>query len=452
MIHKRLLSAIALVTLAATIVAFTIPSQAKKDSSVQTSESITSEVSFASEEGRGVTGNSGIADDFAAFEQNDIAEANSELLAGAENSEITEVSVQDISIPAAGAAATIGEGSALVAEEESEEETQVFADAVTAGMPSEIMESMQGNGSAIEYNAYADVRDYVHVRSEASEYSAPIGMMPDGAILEVLSEEDGWYMIRSGNVTGYVRSKDCVTGDEAAEYIKNAAIISASVAEDSVALRTGPDKKSTSVAILPAGESVEVLADVSDWARVETSEGIGFVYKPLLNIQKEYTTALTLEEVSRKEKDELRREQEEAALKNVVYNCSNGQPTHFVSRTGGSKEGRDVVEFALQFVGNPYVMGGTSLTEGCDCSGFVMSVYKEFGFTLTHSTEIDQREGVAVESIETAEPGDIICYQGHVAIYMGDGMIVHAAGEAKGIRIAPACYTDIITIRRMFAE
>jgi hypothetical protein len=277
-------------------------------------------------------------------------------------------------------------------------------------------------------------------------------MMTNGAILEVLGEEDGWYLIRSGNVTGYIRTKDCETGDAAAEYIKNAAVINASVAEDSVALRIGPDKKSTSIAILPAGEAVEVLADVSDWTRVETSEGIGFVYKPLLDIQKEYTTALTLEEVSRQEKDALRKEQEEAALKNVVYNCSNGQPTHFVSQTGGSKEGRDVVEFALQFVGNPYVMGGTSLTEGCDCSGFVMSVYKEFGFTLTHSTEIDQREGVAVESIETAEPGDIICYQGHVAIYMGDGMIVHAAGEAKGIRIAPACYTDIITIRRMFAE
>ena len=81
-----------------------------------------------------------------------------------------------------------------------------------------------------------------------------------------------------------------------------------------------------------------------------------------------------------------------------------------------------------------------------------MSVYKEFGFDLTHSVEIDQTEGTAVETIEGAEAGDIICYQGHVAIYIGDGMIVHAAGEAKGIIISPACYDNIITVRRMFTE
>lgn len=411
MIKKRFLSAIALVALTATIVAFTMPTQAQKETA---------------------------------------GEADSEIA--------TEEYVNTFTLPAVGAAASLKEGGELVVSEVGEEtgaaeESISFADpALTAGIPSDVKASMNAEEDSVHYNAYADVRDYVHVRSEASEYSSPIGKLSDGAVLEVLGEEDGWYLIRSGNVTGYVRSKDCVTGEEAETFVKDSVITSATTAQDSVILRNAPDKQAAGSAILPAGEELNILAQINDWAQVETSEGVGFIYKPVLEIRKEYNTALTLDEVSQKEKDEIRKEQEENAIKNVIYNSANGQPDHFVSRDGGSKEGRDVVEFAVQFVGNPYVRGGTSLTEGCDCSGFVMSVYKEFGFTLTHSTEIDQREGVAVESIETAEPGDIICYEGHVAIYMGDGLIVHAAGEAKGIRIAPACYTDIITIRRMFVD
>ena len=81
-----------------------------------------------------------------------------------------------------------------------------------------------------------------------------------------------------------------------------------------------------------------------------------------------------------------------------------------------------------------------------------MAVYKEFGFELTHSTEIDQTEGVGIPSIEEAEAGDIICYQGHVGIYIGDGMVVHAAGTGKGIRVDMACFDNIITVRRMFTD
>ena len=450
MVHKRLLSAIALMTLTATIVAFTVPSQAKKEN-VPAAGEISSDVFFAQEEGRGVLGNPGIVDDSVIGQAEELLPAAEE---EAENALAEEEFVNSFSLPAVGAAATLGESGELVKNDANQEDAEeaLTEASTTAGIPSDVINSLQNTGDTVSYNAYADVRDYIHVRSEASEYSAPIGKISDGAVLEVLGEEDGWYLIRSGNVNGYIRTKDCVTGEDAEEYLKHAAVISASTAEEAVVLRMGPDKKAAGTAILPIGEEVKFLADLSDWAMVETSEGTGFVYKPMLDISREYETALTLEEVSRQEKDQIRKEQEEKALQNVIYNCSNGQPTHFVPQTGGSKEGREVVEFAVQFVGNPYVMGGTSLTEGCDCSGFVMSVYKEFGFTLTHSTEIDQREGVAVESIETAEPGDIICYQGHVAIYMGDGMIVHAAGEAKGIRIAPACYTDIITIRRMFTD
>ena len=214
-----------------------------------------------------------------------------------------------------------------------------------------------------------------------------------------------------------------------------------------------PDMSSATIEILPKAEILNVVQKFGDWAYVETADGEnGFVFAPYLTIESQTLTALSNGELDEQEKEQIRKEQEEKALQSVVYSASNGLPSHFVGQNEGNEKGRELIEFAVQFVGNPYVRGGSSLTDGADCSGFVMAVYDHFGITLTHSTEIDQTEGIAVESIETAEPGDIICYQGHVALYMGDGLIVHAAGAATGIRIAPACYTDIITIRRIFVE
>ena len=112
--------------------------------------------------------------------------------------------------------------------------------------------------------------------------------------------------------------------------------------------------------------------------------------------------------------------------------------------------GAEVAEYALQFVGNPYVYGGTSLTEGADCSGFVMSVYANFGVKLPHSSSADRKQGYAVDGLENARPGDLICYSGHVGIYIGDGQIVHASNKKTGIKVSNADYRKILAIRRIF--
>ena len=110
--------------------------------------------------------------------------------------------------------------------------------------------------------------------------------------------------------------------------------------------------------------------------------------------------------------------------------------------------GQAIVDYACQFIGNPYVWGGTSLTNGADCSGFVQSVFAHFGIALPRTTWDMENAGTAV-SYDQAVAGDIILYNGHVGIYMGNGQIVNAINSAKGIGILPATYTNIVTVRRL---
>ncbi len=116
--------------------------------------------------------------------------------------------------------------------------------------------------------------------------------------------------------------------------------------------------------------------------------------------------------------------------------------------SGGSARGREVADYALQFVGNPYVYGGTSLTSGADCSGFVQSVYKHFGYSLPR-TSTEQRSAGTGVSYSEAQPGDLICYAGHIGIYIGNGQIVHASNARTGIKVSNATYRSILAVRRI---
>ena len=114
------------------------------------------------------------------------------------------------------------------------------------------------------------------------------------------------------------------------------------------------------------------------------------------------------------------------------------------------EKGKELVAYALQFVGGPYVRGGSSLTDGCDCSGFTMALYDHFGISLSHASDAQRFAGVAVDGIENAQPGDIIIYSGHVAIYMGNNKIVHAANSRLGIIISGIDFMTMLGIRRIF--
>ena len=172
------------------------------------------------------------------------------------------------------------------------------------------------------------------------------------------------------------------------------------------------------------------------------------------------------EEAKRKAEEEARRKaEEEASAKaneegsnseessdngdnNDEGNSSGSESSDGGSSGGGSAKGQEIANFACQFVGNPYVPGGTSLTEGADCSGFTMAVYNNFGLSLPRSSYAQAGYGREV-SYSEAQPGDIIYYGGHVGIYIGNGLIVHASTQATGIKISNALYRSIITVRRI---
>ena len=176
------------------------------------------------------------------------------------------------------------------------------------------------------------------------------------------------------------------------------------------------------------------------------------------------------EEAKRKAEEEARRKAEEEASAKVNEEGSNSEESSDngdnndegnssgsessdggssgSSSSGGSAKGQEIANFACQFVGNPYVPGGTSLTEGADCSGFTMAVYNHFGLSLPRSSYAQAGYGREV-SYSEAQPGDIIYYGGHVGIYIGNGLIVHASTQATGIKISNALYRSIITVRRI---
>ena len=158
------------------------------------------------------------------------------------------------------------------------------------------------------------------------------------------------------------------------------------------------------------------------------------------------------EERKRKEEEERRRKEQEALLAQEGGSSDaeeepKKEEAPKPTSSGGGK-GQDIANYACKFIGNPYVAGGTSLTNGADCSGFVMSVYKNFGINLPRSSYSQSTVGKGV-SYSDARPGDVIYYGGHVGIYIGNGQIVHASTERTGIKITSATYRSIITVRRI---
>ncbi len=151
------------------------------------------------------------------------------------------------------------------------------------------------------------------------------------------------------------------------------------------------------------------------------------------------------------EQNQLKQLKASQSKPNTAATSGNYASTDYTSvmdNASGSDMRKNVAKYACQFIGNPYVLGGTSLTNGADCSGFTFRVYSDFGYRLPR-TSYEQRSAGTGVSYDEAQPGDLICYEGHVALYIGDGLIVHASSKTTGIKISRATYNTILAVRRI---
>ena len=305
----------------------------------------------------------------------------------------------------------------------------------------------------------AQVDRYVNVRSIPSEQGEIVGKLYNNSVGTFISEENGWYQITSGTVTGYVKADYCITGEDAVALAKEVGTRLATVTTTTLYVRKEPTTESSIISMVPFGEDFLVLDETDGWLKINVEEGEGWISKDYVEIQTEFVEAESkAEEEARLAKEaEERRKAQEAARTSQAANRPAQQTTTAAAQQStsytvgeGSELGVAVAEYALQFVGNPYVYGGTSLTNGADCSGFVMSVYANFGVSLPHSSKSDRSQGYAVDGLENAQPGDLICYSGHVALYIGNGQIVHASNSRTGIIVSRADYNKILAIRRIF--
>lgn len=296
----------------------------------------------------------------------------------------------------------------------------------------------------------AQVDNYVNVRSMPSEDGEVLGKLYDNSVGEYLGEENGWYQITSGSVTGYVKAEYCVTGDEAVALAQELDKRIATVKTVTAYVKTEANQDADVLGYLAMGDQVLVLEESEEWCKVSIEEGDGYVLTDLVRLHSEFVTAESKEEEAARLAEEAKKREEARKAAHLAAEKEAAERLAALGDVEPSEIGIEIANYACQFVGNPYKWGGTSLTEGADCSGFVLSVYANFGVELPHSSSADRNVGYGVGSLAEAIPGDIICYSGHVAIYIGDGQIVHASTSKTGIIISKADYRTILCIRRIF--
>lgn len=337
--------------------------------------------------------------------------------------------------------------------------------------------------SPYENLAIANVKTYVNIRSGPSTDYEAVGKLYKGCVANVLGYEGDWVKIQSGNLEeGYIRGDYLLIGWDAEEKIEQYCDKIATVNCEVLNVRTGMSTSDSIYDKIPRGESYYVVEEYEEWVKIVLSqddntgmEHTGYVYKEYVDLSYEFQYAVTKEEeaaqkaaeeaAKKAEQERLRKlAEEEAARKKAAEEKQKAEEEakkkaeqkeaeeakklleeQAALTTDSAKLRQEVAAYALNFIGNPYKWGGTSLTNGADCSGFVQSIYKQFGYTLPRVSK-DQAKSAGYMDVTPDEahllPGDLIFYTdnkgvvNHVGIYIGNGQIVHAATRKAGIKIS----------------
>lgn len=261
----------------------------------------------------------------------------------------------------------------------------------------------------------------INVREVPGTEAEIVGKLPNNAGCEIIGTDGDWTQIESGKVKGYVKSEYLLTGEAAVAKAQEVKQTVATVTTTTLYVRDEANTDSHIITMMPEGEELEVLEVLDGWVKINVDSDEGYVSSDYVSIATELPKAQTMTEVR------------------------YGQ--------GVSDVRVSLVSYATQFVGNPYVWGGTSLTRGADCSGFVMSVFANYGISLPHSSRAQANCGTKI-SASDAQPGDLFFYGNgssinHVAIYIGGGSVVHASSPKSGIKISGAYYRTPVKVVRV---
>lgn len=264
----------------------------------------------------------------------------------------------------------------------------------------------------------------LNVREGAGTDFNLVGKMPNHSACEILEIEGEWYKIQSGEVVGYVMGAYLVTGDEAAVLAEEYKQTIAKSNTMTLNVRAEANTDCAIITTVAEGEALEVVEVLEGWIKVNIDSDEGYISADYADVLVELPKAMTMTEVR------------------------YGQ--------GVSDVRVSLVQYACQFIGNPYVWGGTSLTRGADCSGFVLSVFANYGVSLPHSSRAQANSGTKISASE-AEPGDLFFYGNgksinHVAIYIGNGQVVHASSPKSGIKISSAYYRTPVKVVRILND
>lgn len=315
-----------------------------------------------------------------------------------------------------------------------------------------------------EENEYADlaiaqVSNYVNVRSLPNTDSDIVGKIYNGAVAQVLSvtgEDHDWFQIVSGNMEGYIKAEFFLYGDAAAEVIDQYVTRYANVIADRLNVREQPSTESKRIGYIDNGERVQLLENQGEWLRVQYTDGKeGYVSSQYVTISEEFVYGKTLEEEAKEQEERKILEERENVTEQEVAENVTIVVTEPVGTYSSNAELRSsIVNYAMQFLGNRYVHGGSSLVTGTDCSGFTSLIYKEFGYSLSRTPSGQLSSNGRSIDYSQIQPGDIICYgKGgkctHVALYMGNGQIIHSANSRKGVVVYQADYDTIIGIKNV---
>ena len=332
-------------------------------------------------------------------------------------------------------------------------------------------ENQQQSKSKYVNKAVADIysNTTLNIRKKGNLDAEIVGKLKKGNIATVIKKGDQWSKVKSGNVTGYVNNDYLIFGDDIEAYAEKNVKQVAKVTTETLRVREKASTKSGVITLVSEDETYKVKKTSDDWAKVSVDGKTGYISKEYADVKYSFGRAKSMKEIQEEEQAA-----KEAALKSSSSTSSSsgtasnssssnggGQTssngTVSVSAISGSSIGQKVVNYAKQFVGNPYRYGGNSLTNGIDCSGFTQQVLSKFGYNISRTSSSQAGEGVSV-STSNLQPGDLLFYGGsgginHVAMYIGGGQVVHASNSAPypkgGIKISNAFYRTPICARRI---